>query len=87
MFDPIQWLDDCEQALADADYLAVRLARAGSSGSDLTALRMRIAALRAEFERARGEFGIAARRQVHPDWISRPDTPWCPPASTEPEEN
>lgn len=55
MFDPRQWLDECERALDDADYLAGRLARAGQAGStaDITALRIRISALRAEFERAR----------------------------------
>ncbi|WP_162888043.1 hypothetical protein [Sphingomonas mesophila] len=53
------WLDECEAALADADYLAGRLARGGSTetAADATALRIRIAALRAEFERARIAMG------------------------------
>jgi hypothetical protein len=55
MFNPRQWLDECERALDDADYLAGRLARTAQAGSsaDITALRIRISALRAEFERAR----------------------------------
>ena len=55
MFDPIQWLDDCEAALLDADHLATWLAR--SAGADIAAelddLRIRIAVLRAEIQRAR----------------------------------
>lgn len=60
MFDPVSWLDDCERALADADYLAGRLARSAGTdeAADVTALRIRIAALRAEFERARIAMGV-----------------------------
>lgn len=78
MFEPLEWLDECERALADAEYLAVRLARASShADGDLTALRLRIAALRAEFGRARAELGMEQRRRaIHPDWAGG-KSPWC----------
>ena len=79
VFDPRQWLDDCERALADADYLATRLARvAAYPDSDLTALRLRITALRADFERARHELGYG---DLEPG-AGRPldgASPWCAP--------
>ena len=82
VFDPREWLDDCERALADADYLATRLARvAAHPHSELTALRMQIAALRAEFERARSELGygdFSPRADHH----SGTQSPWCTPIAS-----
>ena len=55
MFDPIQWLDDCEAALLDADHLALWLAQSAGANlaGELDDLRIRIAVVRAEIQRAR----------------------------------
>ena len=45
------WIAECDQALADAEYLIGRLGRLGAkSSADLTALRVRISALRAQLD-------------------------------------
>ena len=79
MFDPREWLDDCERALADADYLATRIARvAAHPGTELAALHMRITALRAEFERARLELGYGDSSPKD-DRTLGTRSPWCAP--------
>ena len=57
MLDPIQWLDDSEAALADADRIASWLARSDKAGitDEVEVLRIRIAVLRAELRRARSD--------------------------------
>lgn len=59
MFDPVEWLDDCEAALVDADFLAAWMARSKSAdvAAQLDELRIRIAVLRAELQRARAGLG------------------------------
>lgn len=45
------WITDCDQALADAEYLVGRLGKyGGGRNGDLTALSVRIAALRAQLD-------------------------------------
>ena len=63
MFDPVEWLDDCEAALVDADFLAAWMARSKSAdvAAELDALRIRIAVLRAELQRARAGLSGEAR--------------------------
>ncbi len=82
MFDPIQWLDDCEAALVDADTLASWLvqSRSGDAVIELDSLRIRIAVLRAELQRARVELservriGSGAGSDPSP-WAGKP-APW-----------
>ena len=70
MFDPIQWVDECEAALVDADHLAVWLAQSGSANvaADLESLRIRIAVLRAELQRARVDITTAGRGGDALEW-------------------
>ena len=83
MFDPIQWLDDCEAALVDADYLATWLARSAGANiaAELDDLRIRIAVLRAEIQRARvdlknrGAGGGGANGSGGLRWDGKP-APW-----------
>ena len=83
MFDPSQWFDDCERALADAEYLANRLARVDAHpNSDVTALRLGISALRAEFERARVELSLRDRKDFGTPQATRSASPWCEPAES-----
>lgn len=60
MFDPMEWLDECERRLAEADSLAERMTRTcePAGRGEIDVLRLRIAALRAEFERARIAMGL-----------------------------
>ena len=45
------WITECDQALADAEYLITRLGRLeGRANADLSALRVRILALRAQLD-------------------------------------
>ena len=78
MFDPIQWLDDCEAALGDADFLASWLARSGNAGisDDLEVLRIRIAVLRAELQRARADLTAVGRAADGPDRQARDTSLW-----------
>ena len=81
MFDPSEWFDECERALADAEYLANRLARvAAQPDSDVTALRLGISALRAEFERARAELNLRNRKAFGSQEPAGSASPWCEPA-------
>ena len=83
MFDPSEWFDECERALADAEYLANRLARAEAhSYSDITALRLGISALRAEFERARVELKLRDSKGSYREKLDGAASPWCEPAGT-----
>jgi hypothetical protein len=83
MFNPSEWFDECERALADAEYLANRLARvAAHPDSDVTALRLGISALRAEFERARTELSLGDRRVIGAQAPSGSASPWCDPTGT-----
>lgn len=79
MFDPRHWLDECERALDDADYLAGRLARSGQAVSveDITALRVRISAVRAEFDRARIAMDLPrCSGDEGPETLGGERTPW-----------
>ena len=83
MIDPSEWFDDCERALADAEYLGNRLARAEAhSHSDITALRLGISALRAEFERARVELKLRDSKGSYREQPAGAASPWCEPAGT-----
>ena len=83
MFDPSEWFDECERALADAEYLANRLARADAhSQSDVTALRLGISALRAEFERARLELNLRDSKAFTRGQLTGSASPWCEPAGS-----
>ncbi|QIK96349.1 hypothetical protein G7076_07730 [Sphingomonas sp. HDW15A] len=65
MFDPYGWFQECERTFADAEYLAIRLARVASTpGSELTELRLGISPLRAEFEQARTEMGYDLKKAL-----------------------
>ena len=82
MFDPIQWLDDCEAALLDADHLALWLARSAGTkvAAELDDLRIQIAVLRAEIQRARVDLmqrkkGGGSKDSEETPWNGRP-APW-----------
>jgi len=69
----------CDSALAEADLLIAMLSDGpGSLEPELSAVRLRIAALRHEIERLRGLPTLPVRRKIHPDWIdlAANGSPW-----------
>lgn len=80
-FDPC--LAGCDHALAEAERLIASMAGFPVSlEPELTATRMRIAALRREVERLRGMTTLPVRRKIHPDWIDLASngSPWAGPS-------
>lgn len=76
MFDPIPWLDECESALIDADRLAVWLGESHGEviGTELDAIRVRIAVLRAGLSKARAELRGAGGPPPNRRWGD--GSPW-----------
>ncbi len=70
----------CDAALAEADMLIAMLCNGAESlDPELSAVRLRIAALRNEVERLRGMPALPTRRKIHPDWIGLTaiGSPWA----------
>ena len=72
----------CDNALAEADLLIAMLSDCPDSlAAELSAVRLRIAALRHEVERLRGMATLPVRRKSPPDWIdlAANGSPWAAP--------
>jgi len=70
----------CDTALAEADLLIAMLSGSlDSLDPELSAVRLRIVALRQEVERLRGTAVLPVRRKIHPDWIdlATDGSPWA----------
>ena len=70
----------CDTALAEAELLIAMLSDGRDSlDPELSAVRLRIVALRHEVERLRGIPTLPVRRTIHPDWIdlAANGSPWA----------
>ena len=65
-----QWLAELEQALDDADRLAIRLGREQPHSIELAALHLRIVAVRAELNALRRSGLGEVRREIDPNWTN-----------------
>ncbi|HMI40950.1 MAG TPA: hypothetical protein VK485_06950 [Sphingomicrobium sp.] len=66
------WLAELEQALADADRLAIELGGEQQQGAELISLRADIVAVRAELGALRRSGLGEIRREIDPDWTNLP---------------
>jgi hypothetical protein len=69
-----RWLAELDQALDEADRLAIQLGEVPPQSDELVALRARIVAVRSELDTLRRNGIGEIRREIGPNWTNLP--PW-----------